>query len=139
MRAARASALTLFAAGLMGAAGLALQALGAHGGGDPQTTRWLDIGGGVLLAHAPVVLVLVRFAHDAKRPEMRRALIGITAAIALGAGLFAGSLAARALLDLSPASLPARATPVGGALMIGAWTALALVGLANLVRNPSEE
>lgn len=139
MGTARTSALTFFAAGLMGAAGLVLQALGAHGGGDPLTTRWLDIGGGVLLAHSPAVLVLGRSANDAKRAGVRRALIAITAALALGAGLFAGGLAGRVLLGLAPASLPARATPVGGALMIGAWTVLAMVGLVRLFSSPNEE
>ncbi len=135
----RMPAAALLVAGLMGAGGLVLQALAAHAGGGPDAARWLASGGGVLLFHAPAVLVVTRLSADETHRRARRTLAAIAAALAFGALLFAGSLAARAVFGLGADAALSRLTPIGGALAIGGWFALALFGLARLVSPPSAE
>ncbi len=129
---------SFIAAGLMGAAGLGLQALGAHAAGDPVAARRLTIGGSTLLAHAPVILILAHLAADSAKRRSRRALAATMAMLFLGALLFAAALAISVLS--APDGWPVlRLAPVGGTLMIGGWAALAFLGLARLRKPPGRQ
>lgn len=108
-------------AGIMGAAGIVLAALGAHGVDLPR----LATASSMLLFHAPVILAVVLL-ND--RGLVQRHL-AVTAAIgfAAGAALFAGDLAIR---DLAGRALFPMAAPTGGTILIASWALLALAGLA---------
>jgi uncharacterized membrane protein YgdD (TMEM256/DUF423 family) len=97
-----------FGAALMGAAGVALAALGAHAGLPRAATA-----SQMLLLHAAALLALGR--QGAMRPG-----IGRLAVLALLAGvmLFAGDLLLRDLGWRFPGGF---AAPAGGVLMIGGW------------------
>jgi uncharacterized membrane protein YgdD (TMEM256/DUF423 family) len=99
-------------AGLMGAAGVALAAAGAHLGGDNLATAAT-----FLLIHAAAVAGLASGA-----PNLR----GLTLAaslLALGALLFSGDIAARAFLG---GKLFPMAAPAGGIILMAGWLALAV-------------
>jgi uncharacterized membrane protein YgdD (TMEM256/DUF423 family) len=101
----------------MGAGGVALAALGAHAdGGELATTASL-----FLVLHAAALLGLS--AH-ARFGEGSKSLLIAGFALAAGAILFSGDLAARAFFG---ARLFPFAAPIGGSLMILAWLALAIV------------
>ena len=102
-------------AGLMGAAGVALAAAGAHAGGANLTTAAT-----FLLLHAGVVAAL------GLHGEAASFLVAGTL-LTLGACLFAGDLASRTWLG---APLFPMAAPAGGLTMILGW--LALSGAALL-------
>ena len=101
---------------LMGAAGVALTALGAHS----RPGAGLESAGAMLLFHAPAVLaatfVLGGF------PLGFVAIVGFI----LGAGLFAGDITLRAYRGRS---LFPRAAPAGGLILIASWLLLALAAL----------
>jgi uncharacterized membrane protein YgdD (TMEM256/DUF423 family) len=103
-------------AGLMGAAGVALAAAGAHGGW-PRAASASQF----LLLHAAAVLALLALG----RQGALRPLAGRLAVLALLAGtlLFAGDLVSRDMGWRLPAAFIA---PAGGFLMIGGWLAAAL-------------
>src|SRR5665647_830491 len=101
--------ITIVLAGLMGAAGVVLAAMGAHA----ATTGRLTAASSMLLFHASVVICAVvvaerRMAHPA---VARIAAIGFI----VGAALFAGDLTLR---DLAGHSLFTMAAPTGGTILI---------------------
>ena len=101
---------------LMGAAGVALTALGAHS----RPGAGLESAGAMLLFHAPAVLaatfVLGGF------PLGFVAVIGFI----LGGGLFAADIALRAYRGRA---LFPRAAPAGGVILIASWLLLTLAAL----------
>jgi uncharacterized membrane protein YgdD (TMEM256/DUF423 family) len=105
-------------AALMGAAGVALAAAGAHSdGGEFVRTASL-----FLILHAGALIAIC-----AHRAGPWPTIAGL--ALAAGAILFAADLSMRAFLG---ARLFPYAAPIGGSLMILAWLALALAfGLAR--------
>ena len=108
-------------AGLMGAAGVALAALGAHGSDLPH----LATASSMLLFHAPVILALLLLRD--RQLVQRQLAIAAAIGFAVGALLFAGDLTAR---DLLGHALFPMAAPSGGTTLIGSWILLALAGLA---------
>jgi uncharacterized membrane protein YgdD (TMEM256/DUF423 family) len=116
----------LILAGLMGAGGVVLAAAGAHA----APNAGLDGAAYLLLFHATTVLGSTALAQQGLlwRPLTLAALIGFVA----GAGLFAGDLALRAFAGhrLFP-----MAAPTGGTILIAAWLALAIAGLAGLLQR----
>ena len=107
-------------AGLMGAAGIVLAALGAHGGDLPR----LATASSMLLFHAPVILAVVVLRD--RQLVQRHIAIAAAAGYAIGAVLFATDLAVR---DLAGHALFPMAAPTGGTILIGAWLVLAFSGL----------
>lgn len=110
-------------ASLMGAAGIALAAAGAHA--KPGTG--LDSASQMLLVHAPAIVAACAAIAQGllSRPLALAALI----AMICGAAVFAGDLVMRAYLGhrLFP-----MAAPTGGTVLIGAWILLAIAALAAL-------
>jgi len=107
-------------AGLMGAAGIVLTAAGAHG----KPGVGLDSAGYLLLIHAVAVVAGVAAARQGivLRPLGAVAIWGF----ALGAGLFAADVAARAYLGTR---LFPFAAPAGGTILILSWLVLAAAAL----------
>lgn len=107
-------------AGLMGAAGIVLAALGAHGGDLPR----LASASSMLLFHAPVILSVLLL----RDRQLVQRYVAVVAAIGFAAGgiLFAADLTIR---DLAGHALFAMAAPTGGTILIGAWLLLAFAGL----------
>ncbi|TPW26273.1 DUF423 domain-containing protein [Pararhizobium mangrovi] len=112
------SRILVFIAGLLGAAGVAMAAGAAHGGG---AVRLLAPASAMCLVHAPSLIAL-----DARRP--RPGMFTLASAL-LGGGtlLFAGDLATQAMRD---ERLFPYAAPIGGTLMIVGWAAVALAAFA---------
>jgi uncharacterized membrane protein YgdD (TMEM256/DUF423 family) len=110
-------------AGLMGAAGVMLAAASAHG----KPGSGLDSAGYLLLLHAAAIIAgtaAVR-AGLLGRPFGTLALWGF----ALGAGLFAADVAARAYIG---SRLFPFAAPAGGIIQIMSWLLLAVAALVGL-------
>jgi uncharacterized membrane protein YgdD (TMEM256/DUF423 family) len=102
-------------AGLMGAAGVALAAVGAHRSGNPNVTTAAYF----LLLHAAAIIAL-----GARSPSRGwGALLAAASLLALGAVLFSGELAVHALAEITVLPL---AAPTGGLLMILGWLVAAL-------------
>ncbi len=110
-----ASRTLLAIAGLMGASGVALAAAGAHIGGEHMATAST-----FLLVHAAAVAGLVA------RPSQNRVLLAAGALLALGATLFAGDLALRALANVK---LFAMAAPSGGIILMLGWLTVSAAAL----------
>jgi uncharacterized membrane protein YgdD (TMEM256/DUF423 family) len=104
----------ILAAGLCGAAGVALSAIAAHGG-SPNTASAATF----LVVHAPVLLIIGLIFFNA---IMRWAAV----ILLIGVALFAGDLVARDFLD---ERLFPMAAPTGGGLMILGWLGIALSAL----------
>ena len=106
----------LLAAGLIGAGGIALSAMAAHGA-DPHL---IGTAATICLAQAPALLGIV-----AGYEKVRLAGLA-TLLIALGTALFAGDLLFRSAYahGLFPMS-----APTGGTMMILGWLALAVSAL----------
>jgi uncharacterized membrane protein YgdD (TMEM256/DUF423 family) len=113
-------------AAVMGAAGIILAAAGAHAA--PQAG--LDSAAYLLLFHAAAVFGGTALAQQGLlwRPLALAALI----AWIVGAVLFAGDIALRAFAGHR---LFAFAAPMGGMILIGAWSALALAAIVALVQR----
>jgi uncharacterized membrane protein YgdD (TMEM256/DUF423 family) len=108
-------------AGLMGAAGIVLAALGAHGSDLARLTT----ASSMLLFHAPVILVLPLL--NERRLVQRQLATAAAFGFGAGATLFAGDLTVR---DLLGHALFPMAAPSGGTILIASWILLALAGLA---------
>jgi uncharacterized membrane protein YgdD (TMEM256/DUF423 family) len=105
------------AAGLSGAAGVALAAIAAHrGGGNLGTASQM------LLFHAPALLVL-GLDGAANRVRTIAAIV-----LAIGIVSFCGDLILR---DLGFGRMFAFAAPAGGMAMIAGWLGIALSALAR--------
>ena len=105
--------LTLLLAGFLGAAGVALSAMAAHG----EDQRLLGTAAAACMAQAPALLAL-----SIGWEKIRTALVA-AALIGLGCLLFAGDLVFRTRFGhgLFPMS-----APTGGTMMIAGWIAVAL-------------
>ena len=113
---------------LMGAAGVALAAAATHGGGGEigQTAAYF------LILHAGALLGVTACARGyAADALLARALLLAGGCLGLGTILFSGELA---VLAFTGARLIALAAPVGGALMILGWLALAGVFVWSVAR-----
>jgi len=113
-------------AGLMGAAGIALAAAGAHA----APGAGLDSAGNMLLFHAAAVIA----AAAALQAGLMLRPLGLIAAFALvlGAVLFSGDIALRAFAGhrLFP-----MAAPTGGIVLIAGWLLISIAALGNLLRG----
>jgi uncharacterized membrane protein YgdD (TMEM256/DUF423 family) len=106
--------LLILAAGLSGAAGVALSAVAAHGGAANTATAAT-----FMVVHAPVLLVIGMTVFN---NIMRWAAV----VLLLGVLLFAGDLVTR---DFTDDRLFAMAAPAGGGLMILGWLGIAVSAL----------
>lgn len=111
----------LVLAGLMGAAGVALAAAGAHVGGSNLATAAT-----FLLIHAAAITAIAL--HRGGTLFMIAATL-----LCAGACLFAGDLAVRAL---GATRLFPMAAPAGGMGMIAGWLCLSLAALAGAITRP---
>jgi len=112
-------------AGLAGAAGVALAAMGAHGEGYAALTPPAYF----LLMHAVAAVAIAALATRAGHPG---ALVLAALILLLGVSLFSGDIAVRTLLGhrLFP-----MAAPLGGSTMIVGWLVLAAAALWELLAN----
>jgi uncharacterized membrane protein YgdD (TMEM256/DUF423 family) len=101
--------------GLLGAAGVGLAAAAAHISGDALLKTAADF----LLFHAAALLAILALA----RGRVTRGLMVAGSLIGIGAVLFCGDLAIRALAGLR---LVPMAAPTGGMLMIAGWLGVAV-------------
>lgn len=113
----------LFAAGLLGASGVALSAAAAH-----QSIANVATAASFLLMHAPAFLALSILGGNKIRSLGSWTLL-------LGLVIFSGDLLARAYLGTR---LFPMAAPSGGFLMIGGWLAVAASALARDGARPSD-
>jgi uncharacterized membrane protein YgdD (TMEM256/DUF423 family) len=104
--------LTLFLAGLIGAAGVMFSAMAAHGG----DTHLYGAAAAACMAQAPALLALY-----VGWEKIRTALVASTL-IGLGCLLFAGDLVFRARFGHGVFPMSA---PTGGTMMILGWIAIA--------------
>jgi len=112
-------------AGLMGAAGIALAAAGAH----MAPGAGLDSAAYMLLFHAAAVV-----GGAALIPQgvlWRPLALLVLAAWVLGAVLFSGDIAMRVF---TAHRLFPMAAPSGGTILIGAWLALTVAAIVTVVR-----
>jgi uncharacterized membrane protein YgdD (TMEM256/DUF423 family) len=107
-----ARSMTLFAAGLMGLAGVAMAAAASHVAGDP---RLMAGASAMCLAHAPALVALYG-AWPANRVVPLAALL-----LAAGTALFAGDLVFR---HMSGHGLFPMSAPTGGFMMMAGWLAV---------------
>ena len=117
------SRLLLALAGLMGAAGVALSAYAAHSDGGPNLTTAATF----LMIHAAAVAGLCAGAPT------RRGLLQAASLLVLGALLFSGDIAMRAL---SGTTLWRMAAPTGGVVLILGWLWLAAAALVGRRADP---
>jgi len=112
-------------AGLLGAAGVALAAVGAHRVGDPSLTTAALF----LILHAGGVVALSAFAGTAPHPVP---LLVSASLMVFAVALFSGDVTARVLLGdrLFPF-----AAPTGGSLLIAAWLLAAIAGVVGALRS----
>ena len=120
------SRLLLVLAGLLGAAGVAAAAAASHVPGGTM----LASGAELLLVHAAALLGLAALA-ERRRERGRLVLVLIGIVMAIGAGLFAGDMAARVFHGQG---LFPYAAPTGGSSLIGAWIVLALASAVGSIR-----
>jgi uncharacterized membrane protein YgdD (TMEM256/DUF423 family) len=113
--------LLVLAAGLLGAAGVALLAAAAHAGGDNLGTA-----AAFMLAHAPALLAIGLAGRG-------RTVAAAACVMLAGVALFAGDLVMR---DLLGERLFPMAAPTGGTLAILGWVG---VGVSALLpgRSPA--
>jgi uncharacterized membrane protein YgdD (TMEM256/DUF423 family) len=104
--------LTLFLAGIVGAAGVIFSAMAAHGG----DTHLYSAAATACMAQAPALLAIYVGWDKIRTAPLASALIG------LGCLLFAGDLVCRARVGhgLFPMS-----APTGGTMMIAGWVVVA--------------
>jgi len=105
--------LTLFIAGILGGAGVALAAAASHGG----DAHFLGAASTMCLAHAPALLALYAGYDRIRTAPLAAVLLG------LGTLIFAGDLVVR---HFGGNSLFPLAAPAGGLGMIAGWAVVAL-------------
>jgi uncharacterized membrane protein YgdD (TMEM256/DUF423 family) len=112
-------------AGLMGAVGVALTAASAHA----APGAGLDSAGYMLLFHAAAIVGAAVAAQQGI--ILRRMGVLSAAGLVVGAGLFAGDIALRALVGhrLFP-----MAAPTGGIILIVSWLALSASAAVAILR-----
>jgi uncharacterized membrane protein YgdD (TMEM256/DUF423 family) len=107
----------LFLAGLSGALGVILSALGAHVPGGAS----LGTAGTFLILHGAAFMALAALAGQG---QLRGSVVALLAAgWGIGLALFCGDLAARVFLG---SRLFPSAAPAGGIVLIATWVALAI-------------
>ncbi len=119
-------AILIALAGLMGAGGVILAAVGAHA----VPHAGLDSAASMLLIHAAAVLGGAALAHQGL--VWRPAMLAVLAAWVVGALLFSGDIALRAFAGHR---LFAMAAPTGGIILIAAWLALAATAVGALLHR----
>jgi uncharacterized membrane protein YgdD (TMEM256/DUF423 family) len=107
-------------AGLLGAAGVAVGAAGAHSGGGDLTRLSSEF----LLIHAAVLVGGSAAALSLGRTSML--LIAALGLLTVGSVLFGGELALAGLLDWRPIPL---AAPTGGLCLIAGWLLLGVAAV----------
>jgi uncharacterized membrane protein YgdD (TMEM256/DUF423 family) len=113
-------------AGILGAAGIMLAAAGAH----MAPGVGLDSAAYMLLFHAAAVLGGAALAQQGML--WRPAALVVLAAFVLGATLFSGDIALRAL---TAHRLFPFAAPTGGVMLIAAWLGLVVAAIAGAMRG----
>jgi uncharacterized membrane protein YgdD (TMEM256/DUF423 family) len=108
-------------AGLAGASGVGLAAVGAHVSASPLLTTAADF----LLIHAVATLALAGLALAS--PRRGGWFLFAAALFLLGGFLFCGDLSVRALAN---ERLFPMAAPIGGSLLILGWAATTIVAVA---------
>lgn len=116
----------IFVAGLMGAEGVVLAALGSHA----KPGSGLDGAAYLLLLHAGAVLA--GSAMLERGALWRPALVAATGGWIIGAVLFSGAVAMQVFTGHRPFAL---AAPTGGTVLIAAWLSLA----ASAVLGPRRD
>lgn len=114
----------IFAAGLVGAAGVALLALAAHAGGDN-----LRIAASFMLFHAPALLA-IGLLGEAGQPRRVFPVAGLI--MLAGVVIFCADLCLR---DLVGERLFAMAAPTGGTLTILGWLGVAVAAILPKAKN----
>ena len=113
-------ALTIVLAGVMGACGVVLAAVGAH----LATNTGLESAAYMLLFHAAAILGATAVLQQGL---LWRPLAGVAlAAWSLGGALFSGDLALR---TLAGHRIFPMAAPSGGTILIGGWVLLAIAAM----------
>jgi len=112
------SAALLSAAGLLGAAGVALSAYAAHADGGANLTTAATF----LLIHAAAVAGL------SAGGTTRRGLLQAATLLVLGVVLFSGDITLRSLTGASPMRM---AAPTGGVMLIVGWLWVAVAALVG--------
>ncbi len=113
------------AAGLTGAAGVALAAVAAH----KVQTPGLASAAQMLILHAAAVVGIVALAGTRGYPRL---LLAVATVMLAGALLFGGDVA---LLNLAGRRLFPNAAPTGGSTMIASWLALAVAGVLDAMKK----
>ena len=124
---------TLVATALLGAAAVALGALGAHALApllNEKQMSWLETGLRYHIWHV-LALLAVHALHQGKLLAPGFARMAILAHLG-GILLFSGSLYILALADIRAMVW---ITPVGGVMLIGGWLLLALAGIRPSARR----
>ena len=111
----------LVLAAAMGACGVGLAAVAAHGGSAAVNPSGLDGAAFLLLLHATAILGAAALAGQ--RLLRRVPALAAMIAFAAGAALFAGDIAMRAFAG---ARLFPMAAPTGGMLLLAGWLILAV-------------
>ena len=119
--------LIVLAAALLGACGIVLAAVGAH----VAPNAGLGSAASMLSFHAAALLGGAALLHQGLL--WRPLLLAVLVAWVVGAALFSGDIALRALAGHR---LFAMAAPTGGIVLIGAWLALAAAAVGALVHPP---
>src|SRR5882724_9152161 len=115
----------LISAGFHGFCAVALGAFAAHalkGSLDPDSLSWIETGARYQMFHALALLALAALPRDFAAKRLKFAGFGF----AVGALLFSGSLYAMAL---SGQRWIGAVTPLGGLLLLGAWSNLIISSL----------
>jgi len=115
-------------AALIGLSGVALAAIGAHGGGGGLA----ETGAFFLIVHAAALLGLVGAANAVAHQASRRALLISGFGLGCAVSLFSGDLAARALAG---GRLFPFAAPIGGTAMMFFWVCLAAIFATSAMRR----
>jgi uncharacterized membrane protein YgdD (TMEM256/DUF423 family) len=115
-----ATRLLVFAAGLIGAAGIVLAAMATH----TYAGTSLSVAATMLSLHAPAIIAVAA----ARKAGLVHDFVGRLAAWGLVAGvvLFSGDIAMR---TFNGGPLFPMAAPAGGTLLIAAWILVAVAGL----------
>lgn len=113
------AAVLLIYAGLVGAAGVGLAAVGAHGNDMAALTPPAYF----LIMHATAAAAIIAVATRAEHPG---AFLLAALVLLAGATLFSGDIAARTLWSVR---LFPMAAPIGGSTMIIGWLLLSVAGI----------
>lgn len=121
------SVILIIVAGLLGASGVGLAAAAAH----VTDSAALRAASEIAMVHAVAVIGLLALSNHAANQKL---WLMVSAAMALGAVLFTGTVALGVLADFRP--IPALA-PIGGSLTILSWIGVAIAGVwEGLAKRP---